>query len=215
MIVLVGGEKGGTGKTTLSTNLAAMRNNETDDLLLIDTDKQSSASSWTALRDGVKDVKRISSVQKFGSSLASEITELKKRFKDIVVDAGGRDSIELRAAMTVADKLIVPIQASQFDVWTLGTMNELVATVQALNPNLEAYVVLNRASSNPSVNETSDAKDLMDTFENLSLCGTTIVDRIAFRKAAQRGLSVDELPQKEGKQAADEIKKLYEEVFNA
>jgi hypothetical protein len=45
---------------------------------------------------------------------------------DIVIDAGGRDSVELRAAMTVADVLYIPIQASQFDVWTLDQMNVLV-----------------------------------------------------------------------------------------
>jgi len=214
MIILIGGEKGGTGKTTISTNLAAMRSNETGDLLLIDTDKQSSASSWTAIRENVKEVKRIASIQKFGKSLTSEIAELKKKFADIVVDAGGRDSIELRAAMMVADKLVIPIQPSQFDIWTLGTMNDLVAQVGTFNPTLKAYVVINRGSSNPSVNEINDAKELMDTFDYLTLCQTTIIDRIAFRKAAQRGLSVCELSPKEGKQAAEEIQNLYKEVFH-
>ena len=45
------------------------------------------------------------------------------KYRDIVIDAGGRDSVELRAAMTVADALYIPIQASQFDVWTLDQMN--------------------------------------------------------------------------------------------
>ena len=50
MIILVGGEKGGTGKTTLATNLAQMRASAGKDVLLIDSDKQESASSWAGQR---------------------------------------------------------------------------------------------------------------------------------------------------------------------
>ena len=41
MIVLVGGEKGGTGKTTISTNIASLRSHAGKDVLLVDTDQQS------------------------------------------------------------------------------------------------------------------------------------------------------------------------------
>ena len=44
MIILIGGEKGGTGKTTIATNLAAKRAMENRDVLLIDTDAQGSAN---------------------------------------------------------------------------------------------------------------------------------------------------------------------------
>ena len=47
MIVLIGGEKGGTGKTTIATNLAALRAMAGRDVLLVDTDPQGSASYWT------------------------------------------------------------------------------------------------------------------------------------------------------------------------
>jgi chromosome partitioning protein len=39
VIILIGGEKGGTGKTTIATNLAAIRTIEGHDILLVDTDK--------------------------------------------------------------------------------------------------------------------------------------------------------------------------------
>ena len=54
MIVLVGGEKGGVGKTTLAVNLAAMRARAGHDVLLVDADKQASANLWASIRDQEK-----------------------------------------------------------------------------------------------------------------------------------------------------------------
>jgi len=213
MIILIGGEKGGTGKTTLATNLAAMRVNLTGDLLIIDTDKQGSASAWAAIRETNLGTRRVSSVQKFGKTITSEIRDLEKRYQDIIVDAGGRDSIELRAAMTVAHQLIVPIQASQFDVWTLGAMNDLITQAKVFNSDLKAFVVLNRASPNPSVKETQEVKELLQDFEHLTLCQTIIYDRIAYRKAAKNGLAVVELQPKEVK-GSEEMESVYAFVFN-
>ena len=64
MIILIGGEKGGTGKTTLATSLAAVRAKEGNDVLLLDTDLQGSASKWIKIRDHFKVEPGIASVQK-------------------------------------------------------------------------------------------------------------------------------------------------------
>ena len=145
MIIVIGGEKGGTGKTTICTNIASIMAREGSDLLIIDTDKQGSASAWSALRDENKHVKRIPCIQKFGSTIATEINDLRKRYDDIIIDAGGRDSVELRGAMTVADIIYIPIQASQFDVWTLGAMDLLLTQATTFNARLKAIAVINRA----------------------------------------------------------------------
>lgn len=213
MILLIGGEKGGTGKTTLATNLAAKRALAGRDVLLIDTDIQGSANYWAQSRDESEAKRRrVACVQKFGKGLQTEVQDLAKRYEDIVIDAGGRDSIELRAALVVADKAYVPIQPSQFDIWTLDRMDELVSSAQGFNPKLRAYVVISRSSTNPSVSDAKDAAEIMGDFAHLALSGVTIRDRIAFRKAAREGICVDELKQKDQK-ASDEIGALYKEVF--
>ena len=144
---------------------------------------------------------------------ADQFTDCKLFALMVGIDAGGRDSIELRAAMMVAEKLIIPIQASQFDVWTLGAMNDLVNQAKALNENLQSFVVLNRASTNPSVSEAAEAREVMKDFENLALLKTIVHDRIAYRKAAKSGLAVVELEPKDAK-GAREMTNLYTEVFN-
>lgn len=213
MIIVIGGEKGGTGKTTICTNIASMMARAGSDLLIIDTDKQGSASAWAAVREESDNVKRIPCLQKFGTTLASEIKDLEKRFDDIIIDAGGRDSVELRSAMAVANVIYVPIQASQFDVWTLGAMDALLNQVKSFNPMLKAKAIINRASTNPSVSETKETVELFAEFENLLLSPSIIRDRIVYRKAARSGLAVDELENSDSK-AVEEITKLFNEIYN-
>ena len=102
-IILVGGEKGGTGKTTIATNLAAMRAAAGRDVLLVDSDTQGSSSIWSQVRAEGGDQARLTCVSLHGRGIAAEIRQLAERFEDIIIDAGGRDSIELRQAMLAAE----------------------------------------------------------------------------------------------------------------
>lgn len=212
MIILIGGEKGGTGKTTIATNLAAMRAVVGRDVLIIDTDPQGSANYWAQSRDEENVIPRVACIQKFGKGLPKEVQDLAHRYQDIIIDAGGRDSIELRSALVAAQKAYVPIQPSQFDIWTLNQMDELVETAKAFNPALQAKVIISRSSTNPSVHESDDTGKLLDDFTNLDLAKVIIRDRIAYRKAAKDGLAVIELKPKDPK-AVEEMEMLYKEVF--
>ena len=212
MVILIGGEKGGTGKTTIATNLAALRALAGHDVLLVDTDSQGSASYWAGSRDEAGIKPRVACIQKFGKGLQGEVQDLAGRYQDVIIDAGGRDSVELRAAMIVAHKAFVPIQASQFDIWTLGRMNDLAVTAQGFNPDLRAWVVINRGSTNPLVREVAQAGEILDDFEHLDLATSVIRDRIAYRKAACEGLSVAEMKPVDLK-ASNEMNAFHSEVF--
>ena len=212
MIIVIGGEKGGTGKTTLATNLATKHLREGGDLLLVDTDKQGSASDWTAARDETTPDSRIASIQKFGDTLALELRDLQRKYKDIIVDTGGRDTVELRSSMIMANKFFIPLQASQFDVLTLGKMHRLVGHVKINNPSLQTYIIINRAPTNHQITEVKELIALLPEFAHFKLCRTIIHERIAFRKAATSGLGVMELDQEDTK-ATNEMDLLYQEVF--
>ena len=160
-IVLIGGEKGGTGKTTLATNLAAMLALQGKDVLLMDTDRQGTASFWAAVREEAEAEARIACVQKFGKGVASQVRDLAKRYDEIIIDAGGRDSMELRYSLGVCDRAYIPVQPFQFDIWTIRQMDELVSMAQGLNENLKASIVLNRVSTNPAVREDQETRDFL------------------------------------------------------
>lgn len=213
MIVLIGGEKGGPGKTTIATNLAAMRTLSVSDVLLVDTDEQPTSSYWCSLREEKQVTPRVASVQKRGKSVRTEVFGLKKKYTDIIIDAGGRDSPELRGALLVADKAIFPLRPSQFDLWTLGRLDTLVDQAREINENLQAYVLINQVSTNPGVKEAEEAKEYLSDVDNISLMKSHVCERISFRRAAIHGMSVVEYKPTDQK-AVDEMQSIYEEIFN-
>ena len=211
-VVLFGGEKGGTGKTTLATNMAAMLAQTGKDVLLLDTDRQGTSSFWATVREDSEIEPRIACVQKFGKGLASQVLDLADRYDEIVIDAGGRDSMELRYALGVCDKAYIPVQPYQFDIWTIRQMDDLVEMAQGLNDTLQAFIVMNRVSTNPVVREDQETRDFFkeEDFQHLVLVDSVLRDRIAVRKSARDGLSV--LEWKQDKKAADEMNQLFKEV---
>ena len=92
-------------------------------------------------------------------------------------------------------------------------IRDRVKTAQGFNPELQAWVVISRASTNPSVNEVAEARNLLTDFEHVQLSSAVIRDRIAYRKAARDGLSVEELKPTDPK-AGEEIRALFQEVFH-
>ncbi len=209
MIILVGGEKGGTGKSTIATTLAAMRACRGRDVLLIDSDPQASSTAWSAERDGTG-AARLTCVAKTGGSFRKDVLELSSRFEDVIIDAGGRDSKELRAAMVTAERLYVPLQPSYADVWTLDTMASLVDQARAYG-DLDAFVVLSRAYADPRIPETQDAITLLGDYELLRWSGVVLRERVDYRRAFGAGLSAEELDATS--KAASETLGLYHHAF--
>jgi chromosome partitioning protein len=212
-ITVFGGEKGGTGKTTLATNIAAMLAVNGKDVLLLDTDRQGTSSFWATVREEEKIEPRVACVQKFGKGLPAQIRDLAGRYDEIIIDAGGRDSLELRYALGVADRAYVPIQPFQFDIWTIRQMDSLIEMAKSLNEKLAAFLILNRVATNPAIREDKETREFItrEDFQQLTLSSAMIRDRIAFRKAARDGLTVLEYGQ--DIKAVTEMRQLYEEIY--
>jgi chromosome partitioning protein len=214
MIVAVLGEKGGTGKTTLATNLAGMRAAEGRDVLLIDADRQGSASYWAEKRSDTRgDLPAVQSVQKFGEGLMRTVRDMARRYHDLLIDAGAGDTREVESALRVAEQVIIPVQPTGLDVWTLGLMDDRVGEAQATNPTLVAYVVLNRTSANPKDNDADEAREAIGGCSHLQFAEGVICDRVAVKRAAPAGLTVIEYKPFDAK-AAHEMQQLYELIFS-
>lgn len=209
-VVLIGGEKGGTGKSTIATNLAVWLSHQGKDVLLVDTDPQGSATGWHSTRtQDQKDRPKVHCVQKTGN-VNDAVKDLATRYDHVLIDAGGRDSKELRSSMLAATVLYVPIKASQFDLWTMQRMDELVDMSHGFNPTLKAYAVISMAPTNPMINETREAKEWLSEFQHFDLATTIIRERKAYRDAVIEGVGVIEM---RNAKARVEINFLGEEVY--
>jgi chromosome partitioning protein len=155
---------------------------------------------------------RIACIQKFGRGIARELRDLADRYQDIIVDTGGRDSVELRGALVVADVIAIPVQASQLDLWTMDQIDKVIQEARALNPALRASVIISRAPTHPHMTDVADAKDLLNDFTSLQLVSVVIRERVAYRRAAGAGCSVHEFPPRD-EAACAEITDLYTELY--
>lgn len=192
MIILIGGEKGGTGKTTIATNLCACLASVSRDVLLVDADRQGSARWWCDRRLESDGLPAVQCVQRYGR-LDGTVRDMAGRFDDVVIDCGGQDSNELRSAMLVAEVMFIPIQASILDLVTLQHVTELIDSAQLNNPALRANVFLSRAPTNQSSEENSALKALGDALPTtMGVLKTVIHDRRAFRDAAKSGRGIVE-----------------------
>ncbi len=212
MIVVVGGIKGGSGKTTVATNLAVMRS-KVRDLLLIDADDQETASDFTMLRNEEQAAGAgYTSIRLSGSAVRTETKRLIDKYDEILIDTGGRDTASQRAALTVADVLLVPFVPRSFDVWTLEKVSELVGEMRTVNPELRAYAFINRAD--PAGRDNQDAAEIIRDTAELEFIDCPLGSRKAFSNAAARGLAVVEHKPNDS-QAVSEIETLYRYLFDS
>jgi chromosome partitioning protein len=212
MIVIAGGIKGGSGKTTVATNLAIMRAAEGRDVLLVDADDQETATDFTNLRnERAGDLARYTSIKLTGAALRTEILRLAPKYQDIIIDTGGRDTTSQRAALSVADVLLVPFVPRSFDVWTLEKVGELVTEMRQANASLRAFTFINRAD--PRGADNDEAGEALRDSEALQFIDMPLGGRKAFGNAAAQGLAVTELKPDDPK-AIDEITRLSRYIFD-
>jgi chromosome partitioning protein len=212
MIIVCGGIKGGSGKTTVATNLAVIRSGQGSDVLLIDADDQETATDFTTQRSERRDGEAgYTSIKLTGAAVRNQTLRLKEKYQDIIIDTGGRDTTSQRAALSVADVLLVPFVPRSFDVWTIEKVSELVAEMRQANPTLKAFTFINRAD--PRGHDNNEAAEVIKESKELQFIETPLGSRKAFGNAAASGLSVTEL-KPEDEKATEEMVILVQYLFD-
>lgn len=191
MIILIGSQKGGPGKTTIAINLATEYARQGKDVCLVDADPQRSAARWHADREEYGHQPTIACVEKLGS-IHQTLHDLATRYDVVMVDVAGKDSKEMRTGMTAADKLVVVVRPSQLDLDTLGHMTEVIDQALDFNPDLDVRGLITQAPSNPAVTERTDAGEYLAEYPRIRPLETVIHERKAYRDVVGEGLGVVE-----------------------
>lgn len=213
MIITVGNTKGGVGKTTLAVNLAIARALAGRDVWLIDGDRQGTAQMAISIRADAGQQPGIAcATYADGPTLRAQIQQQRDKFQDIIIDAGGRDSTALRAALWVSDVLLVPFQPRSYDVWALNDIAVLVDEARSSRDGLRALAVLNCADPGEASTDNAEAAAAVADVPQFEYLATPIRRRKAFANAAGAGLSVLEFKPSDRK-ASDELNALVDALF--
>lgn len=208
MIILIAHQKGGVGKSTLAVNLAAEAQTHSPDVLIVEADPTvRTAHNWTKTREDAGG-KQITTVHLEGN-IHAQLRDLGDRYDYVLVDVAGKDSREMRTAMTAADVMVAPMQPSQPDMDAAHFLVLTIEQARDFNPDLSVLAVLSRVPTNNFSREAAQAAEYLEDYPELPLAETRIHERVVYRTAMEKGLGVVEM--KDGKAKA-EIQLLMAEI---
>jgi len=221
MILVTGGEKGGTGKTMLATNLAVCFAREGKRVKLIDADSQGSSARWATKRAALEQASLpFIPWSMLRDSVYFAVREESRHYDVVLVDAGGADTEEFETALAAADCLITPVMPSDCDIATLEHIESLAARIVGSGRPLKSHVVLNHVSNHVANEEADEARAVLADFRSLRVADSLIHTRKSFRDAFKARLSVvecadtlDRRARLSHAKAAEEVWAIYKEVM--
>jgi chromosome partitioning protein len=214
-IAVIGGQKGGTSKSTIAQNLAVALAGRGHRVGIIDTDNtQNTSLVWSDTRAVDEALAAIPCEDADAGTLGGLLSAWGERFSHVIVDTGASDSEELRSALLRADIFITPTRPNQADLWTVERADQLYRAARDVNKRLLAWVVISQASStHPQRAEIAAAANFIKRFPNLKLTRAIVRDRAAYSRALGEGRGVLEYSPRDDKAIA-EINHLFAELYD-
>ncbi|MCB1829896.1 MAG: AAA family ATPase, partial [Gammaproteobacteria bacterium] len=151
MITVVGSLKGGSGKSTVTFNLAVWLILADCDVQVIDLDPQATLRDVAEVRDeeGFKP-----SVPVLGKQNLEH--EKLKKAEEVLIDIGTADLETMKKALTMADRIVVPVPPSQADIWSTQRFIQFANSLNSTR-NVEILGFINRGDTHHAVRETDEA----------------------------------------------------------
>lgn len=200
-VITIAQQKGGSGKTTIAANLAVAFAGSGKSVSLLDTDPQGSLGRWCMMRReaGIEDVD-FATASAWG--VTYECDKLRKSHDIIIIDTPPKIDSDLKPALRESDLVIVPVAASQLDLWATESILDM-----ANREGRDVVVVMNRVKSGTRVADEV-ARDLKGY--DAALAKSVLGNRVAFAETLGHGRAVVEGGRGAG---PTEIKALAEEML--
>src|SRR5512147_2126039 len=196
-IVAVLNPKGGSGKSTLTTNLARACHDRGLKTLLVDSDPQGSASDWHAAQDD----NPLPFIAYGKPENFKALPGVAAPYDYVLIDGAAKLTGMIAAALKVADAVLIPVQPSPYDIWAAADLVDLIkARQEVADGKPQAAVLITRA-----IKRTVLSRELVAALAEYGLpvftAGT--VQRQSYPRSAAEGRTVLENGSRE---AAEEIK---------
>lgn len=197
-------QKGGSGKTTISTNVARALIEEGSKVLLVDSDPQGSARDWHAACD--ENIVPVIGLDR--PTLDKDVKAISKGYDWIIIDGAPQTSSLAISAVKVSDIVIIPVQPSPYDIWATSELVELVKQRQEISEGKPlTYFIVSRMIQRTIL--SNDVGEALQDYE-LPVLKNSTIQRVIYAKSAARGLSPIDI-EPDGP-ASEEIRKIVNEI---
>ena len=183
--------KGGVGRSTIATNLAAVFSLHKP-TALIDCDlPQGTSASWYAVRKSeVPPANLTLATARDYRELIAKAKVLAQEHRYIIIDAPPRIAEMTRAIIVMSTLSLVPLGTSAAEIWSTADLLQTIDAARSYRSDIDVRIVWNRFRA-----RTREALDLSEAARKelgLKELTSRLGYRVAYSEALGRGLSVDE-----------------------
>ena len=177
MITIIGSLKGGSGKSTLTFNLAIWLAQAQVGVHLVDADPQATLSDVMTVRREEEFKPLLTVVDQSGLSESAL-----RDADETLIDVGASDMDSMRRALALCDRVVVPVPPSQADIWSIQRYLQLIASVErATAPDIIGFI--NRGDTHHAVQETNETAAALIALPGIRFIKTRLSQRTVLRRS--------------------------------
>ncbi len=202
--------KGGVGRSTIATNLAAHLAVEAPTALVECDLPQGTSASWYALRRHSLSVEGLTlATAADPAELVAVCGTLVTSHRYLIIDAPPRLAEMTRAIIVMSRLCLIPLGASAAEIWSTTDLMKTIAQAKQFRPDVDARLLWTRYRS--YTREAQELSAAVGRELGVPELATKIGYRVSYSEAMARGLSVREWPDRA---AREEMARLVDEVRN-
>jgi len=199
-IISILNPKGGSGKTTLTTNLAWALHEAGHSVMVVDSDPQGSARDWHAATDDnplpFVSLDRPNNLRSIGGMAAN--------YDYVLVDGAAKLEDMLAAAIKVSDGVLIPVQPSPYDIWAASDLVDFIKARQEVTDGTPAAAfVITRLIEGTRLGE--DVRAALTEY-GLPVMATAVTQRQVYPQTASEGRTVFDSDNEKARREVDALR---------
>jgi chromosome partitioning protein len=202
-VIAILNQKGGSGKTTLATNLAAVFQSRGHRVAIVDADPQGTASEWGARSE---DTPPVYSAKE--PTIHKDVPALADAFDWIVIDGAPRLAPISTSAVKAADLVLIPVRPAAADIWAAADIVSIIRERQLIADQPQAAFVVSQQVARTNLADSIDDA-LRQEYEDIPVLSARTNSRVAYAEVMSTGNAVidgsDTRASSEVRSIADEI----------